>query len=115
MTLTGPDLPVRREPGWADVADPVTGEVRLCASLCTTCIFHPGNQADLLPGRVAQMVREARAREGHIPCHSTLGTPAPAICRGYADGPDRGTSLALRLGRALNSLVEIPPPDHSET
>ncbi|GAA2110168.1 hypothetical protein [Streptomyces synnematoformans] len=110
MTPDSPDAPGR--PGYADVADPVTGEVRLCASLCATCIFHPGNQADLLPGRVAQMVRDARACAGHIPCHSTLDTPAPAICRGYADGPDRGASLTLRLGRALNTLIEITPPDH---
>lgn len=93
-----------------DVADPVTGIVRLCAEMCATCIFRPGNLMDLEPGRVADMVKEARIRDGHIVCHDTLGTSEPAICRGYADGPDKGTSLALRIGRALGTLKEVPLP-----
>lgn len=98
------------DPRYADVADPTTGQVRVCAHRCATCIFHPGNRADLQPGRVAGMVAEARAGEGHIVCHSTLGTAAPAICRGYADGPDQHRSLALRLARALGTLTEVEPP-----
>ncbi|MBC9718026.1 hypothetical protein H9Y04_36385 [Streptomyces sp. TRM66268-LWL] len=65
---------------------------------------------DLQPGRVAAMVAEASAAEGHVICHSTLGTAEPAICRGYADGPDRHRSLALRLARALGTLKEVDPP-----
>jgi hypothetical protein len=95
---------------YADVADPATGRVRLCAHRCATCVFRPDSAGWLMPGRVAAMVAAARAREGHITCHHTLGTDAPAICRGYADGPDKGASLALRLARALNTLHEVIPP-----
>lgn len=95
-----------------DVAEP--GEVRLCAHMCDTCIFRPGNLMHLSPGRVADMVKKARADEGHIVCHATLDTEAPAICRGYADKADQGRGLALRLGRILGWLREITPPrkDH---
>lgn len=93
-----------------EVADPGTGTVRLCARRCATCIFSPGNLMDLQPGRVADMVAQARRAEGHVVCHATLGTEVPAICRGFADGPDQGCSLALRLARALGTLQEISPP-----
>lgn len=95
---------------YADVADPATGTVRLCARRCDTCIFHPGNLMYLQPGRVADMVTRARRAEGHVVCHKTLGTDAPAVCRGFADGPDQGRSFALRLARALGTLTEISPP-----
>ncbi|GGN96127.1 hypothetical protein GCM10011579_097220 [Streptomyces albiflavescens] len=95
---------------YADVADPATGTVWLCAHRCGTCIFHPGNPMYLQPGRVADMVSHARRAEGHVVCHKTLGTDAPAICRGFADGPDQGRSFALRLARALGTLTEISPP-----
>ncbi|MZG16172.1 hypothetical protein GTY44_22235, partial [Streptomyces sp. SID5914] len=81
---------------YAAVADPHTGAVRLCSRRCDTCIFHPGNLMHLEPGRVTDMVSHARETEGHVVCHKTLGTDIPAICRGYADGPDQGRSLALR-------------------
>lgn len=91
-----------------DVAGP--DGMRLCAHMCDTCIFRPGNLMHLEPGRVAQMVKDAHRDEGHIVCHSTLDTDAPAICRGYADKADRGRSLALRIGRALGWIREIRPP-----
>jgi hypothetical protein len=93
-----------------DVFDPTEPAVRVCADLCSTCVFRPGNLMHLRPGRLADLVAQAQAREGHIVCHSTLGTSQPAICRGYADGPDRGRSLTLRLGRALGIVREITPP-----
>lgn len=92
-----------------DVAGP--GEVRLCARLCDTCIFRPGNLMRLPPGRVADMVKDAHRDEGHIVCHKTLDTEAPAVCRGYADKADRGRSLALRFGRALGWIREVEPPE----
>ncbi|MFE7277502.1 hypothetical protein [Streptomyces sp. NPDC057623] len=93
-----------------EVADPLTGTVRVCSHRCDTCIFHPGNLMHLQPGRVAAMVTRARQTEGHVVCHKTLGTETPAICKGFADGPDQGRSLALRLARALGTLREISPP-----
>ncbi|MFC5200151.1 hypothetical protein [Streptomyces kaempferi] len=101
--------PEEDEPN-ADVADPLTGAVRLCAHRCDTCIFHPGDPMHLQPGRVTGMVTAARRAEGHVVCHKTLGTESPAICRGFADGPDQGRSLALRLARALGTLTEVSPP-----
>ncbi|WP_234537693.1 hypothetical protein [Streptomyces shenzhenensis] len=92
-----------------EVADPLTGAVRVCARRCDSCIFHPGNLMHLQPGRVASMVTRARETEGHVVCHKTLGTESPAICRGFADGPDQGNSLALRLARVLGTLREISP------
>lgn len=96
----------------AHIADPMTGEVRVCADLCTTCIFRPGNLMDLGPGRAAGMVRDAVADEGHIVCHKTLGTDAPAICAGFARHPQgRTRSLALRMIRyGIARLKLIAPP-----
>lgn len=102
--------PEEDEGPYADVADLRTGAVRLCSRRCDTCVFHPGNLMHLQPGRVTDMVTRARQVQGHVVCHETLGTDAPAICRGFADGPDRGRSLALRLARALGTLHEVPPP-----
>ncbi|MFJ6730017.1 hypothetical protein ACIQPQ_34470 [Streptomyces sp. NPDC091281] len=50
--------------------------------------------------------------EGHIVCHNTIGTPAPAICAGYARHPVGATrSLALRLVRSgVVALGLVIPP-----
>ncbi|MGW6238345.1 hypothetical protein [Streptomyces sp. NPDC055094] len=95
-----------------DVADPATWSVRVCGDRCTTCIFRPGNLMNLEPGRVASMVKKAVADEGHIVCHKTLGTQAPAICAGYAAHPrGRTASLALRLARARVLRIVFVKPD----
>lgn len=84
-----------------DVADRATWSVGICAGRCGTCIFRPGNLMCLEEGRVAQMIANAVAEEGHIVCHATLGTDAPAICAGFAAHRNGSTaSLALRLARA---------------
>ncbi|MDQ0602026.1 hypothetical protein QF037_006371 [Streptomyces canus] len=84
-----------------DVADPATWSVRICAGRCGTCIFRPGNLMRLEEGRVAEMIANAIAEEGHIVCHATLGTDSPAICAGFAAHRNgRAASLALRLARA---------------
>ncbi|MFJ4939036.1 hypothetical protein ACIP8U_34940 [Streptomyces pseudovenezuelae] len=50
---------------------------------------------------MAEMIASAIAQEGHIVCHATLGTDAPAICAGFAAHRNgRAASLALRLARA---------------
>lgn len=95
-----------------DVADPATATVRICAARCGTCIFRPGNLMLLEPGRVQQMVRDAISSEGHIVCHSTLDTEAPAICAGFAAHPQGSrASLALRFVAAKvlrATLVDAP-------
>ena len=85
-----------------EVADLLTGTVRVCARRCDTCIFHPGNLMHLQPGRVASMVTRARETEGHVVCHKTLGTELPAICRGFADGPDHGFLAVIPGGPYAN-------------
>ncbi len=86
------------------------GQIRVCGDQCHTCIFRPGNLKDLRPGRVAQMVHDAHANEGHIVCHGTLDREKAAICRGFADLPaSRERSFALRIGARLGWLVEIDP------
>ncbi|MEV7926057.1 hypothetical protein [Kitasatospora sp. NPDC088779] len=96
------------------VADPDTGEVRVLARLCDTCIYRPGNLMNLAPGRVRQLAAEALDANGHIVCHSTLPALAPpgtkgAICRGFANA--HGNAIfALRIAAAFGRIVEVPPP-----
>ena len=91
------------------MADQAAAVVRVCADLCGTCIYRPGN---MTPVTVQEMTRSAIENEGHVVCHSTLGTPAPAICAGYARHPVGGDrSLALRFARAgLLKIVKVTPP-----
>ncbi|WP_371517626.1 hypothetical protein [Kitasatospora sp. NBC_01300] len=96
------------------VADPATGEVRVLARLCDTCIYRPGNLMNLTPGRVRQLAAEALTANGHIVCHSTLPALAPpgtkgAICRGFANAHGNAI-LALRIAAAFGRIVEVPPP-----
>lgn len=99
----------------APVADGSTGEVRLLAQRCSSCIFRAGNPfRSAMPDRVRSMIAEAVAAEGHVTCHSTLPGVAPAdveraICRGYADVYGH-RSLAVRLATVLGTLRELPPP-----
>ena len=84
------------------VGDPVLGKTRLLARECSTCIFRPGNPMHLSPGRLRQMVAEARGDAGYIICHSTLPYAVspipPAICRGFAD---RYSTWQLQVMRRL--------------
>ncbi|MFD5319402.1 hypothetical protein [Streptomyces sp. NPDC127098] len=97
------------------VADALTGDVRVLAERCSTCILRPGNPyRRTMPQTVRDMIAEAAAVEGHVTCHKTLPGVAPAgvepaICRGYADAHGH-RSLALRFGAALGTLRELPPP-----
>lgn len=96
------------------VADPATRTVRVCADRCDTCILRPRTAATLRPGRVRQLLHDAAAAEGHVVCHATLDTPAPAICAGYAAHPlAAARSLALRAVRAgAAALQPVTPPTH---
>lgn len=95
----------------AHIGNPLTGEVRVCDSLCSTCVFRPGNLMNLDPGRVAGMVRDAVADEGHIICHQTLGTQEPAMCAGFYRHPiGNARSLFLRFVRAgIGVITWITP------
>lgn len=87
------------------------GKVHVCAELCPTCVFRPGNLMKLHSGRLAGMVREAQANQSCIPCHERLekwtGVKGQdACCRGFFDRyPTQPLQLAERLG-----LVEFVDP-----
>lgn len=86
--------------------------VFVCARLCGTCVFRPGNLMMLNPGRLRGLIDQARAAESVIPCHHTLhGTrPAPAVCRGYFD---RYAQLVWPLRFAVDQgrIRYIDPPE----
>lgn len=74
------------------------GLVHVCARLCPTCIFRPGNLMQLVDGRVADMV-ETAGEWGTIPCHETLDVEHQAVCRGFYDQHrNQGLQIAQRLG-----------------
>lgn len=85
------------------------GQVHVLDRRCATCIFRPGNPMRLSRGRVAGMVRGAVGNGSAIPCHSTLGTTTPAICRGYWDGY-ASRVFVLRLAQALGVVTFDPVP-----
>jgi hypothetical protein len=88
------------------------GAVHLCARMCSTCIFLPGNLMDLEPGRVKQMVADSLRKDSAIICHATLGTDHPAVCRGFFDRHSRDV-FPLRLAVMLERLRMIEPPNNS--
>jgi hypothetical protein len=61
--------------------------VNVCAEMCATCIFRPGNLMDLRRGRVADMIHEAQAADSAITCHERLWNRRvkQAVCRGFYD------------------------------
>ena len=84
---------------------PLTREgLRVCAEMCSTCVFRPGNLMGLRSGRVRGMIDESIANDACIPCHKTLdGTRA--VCRGFWDRHQHET-LMCRLG-AIIGVIEI--------
>lgn len=89
------------------------GQVHVLDDKCTTCIFRPGNLMMLQAGRVKEMVEGAVAAGSCIPCHSTLVTGAPAICRGFWDAHAERV-LALKLAQAMEIVVFDRPPTKAE-
>jgi hypothetical protein len=100
------------------VGDPVARKSRLLSRQCDTCIFKPGNTMSLSPGRLRDLVDEARTRGSFIVCHETLpyADPPPgilpAICRGFHD---RYHTAALQIIGRLWGYVEVDPPDPGRT
>ncbi|WP_405444623.1 hypothetical protein [Streptomyces erythrochromogenes] len=99
------------------VADRATGEIRILAGRCTTCVLNPARTAIPLPaGRRAEFVREARDdEEGYVVCHQTIGDDTPpgtreAICRGYADAYGLPPAVQEALDLGIGHLVEVPEP-----
>lgn len=94
---------------WGGVGPYRAGRVHVCADLCKTCVFRPGNLMQLQPGRLRGMVEEAVEGGGGITCHATLDTSERAVCRGFFDrhqGDVLALELAVRLG--VVSFIEAP-------
>jgi len=55
------------------------------------------------------MVKEAKANESAITCHSTLyrDDVDPSVCRGFFD---RHPTIPLRLAVLMDVLAEVEPP-----
>ncbi|MDH6466074.1 hypothetical protein M2302_006280 [Micromonospora sp. A200] len=107
-----PEEPDETVSAGVSVGDPDLGKSRLLSRQCDTCVFAPGNKMHLAPGRLRDLVAEARARESFIVCHSTLPhyrhpDAQPAICRGFAD---RYRTQALRFIERLFGFIEVDPP-----
>lgn len=87
--------------------------MRVCADLCSTCIFRPGNLMHLAEGRVKDMVESATAdgEAGSIVCHDTLGLPSNAICRGFWNSYRSRVAL-LQLAERIDFVkyIETPAP-----
>lgn len=84
------------------------GLVHVLDGKCATCIFRPGNRMRLKPGRVAEMIRNARAKDTAITCHETYNRD-PAVCRGFWD-TQRGHIWPLRLAQHLGLIRFDPAP-----
>ncbi|MGY0007548.1 hypothetical protein [Micromonospora sp. I033] len=69
------------------VGDPVLGKSRLLSRRCDTCVFAPGNRMHLAPGRLRDLVTEARQREAFIVCPSN--TAALRSAKGRAGNLSR--------------------------
>lgn len=100
--------------GWeeadTDVGDREAGKSRLCSTMCGTCLFKPPKKGRLLGitnRRVKGIIDEAVRSDSYIVCHATIGTPTPAICRGFYE---RYSTNALRIMARLFGFVEIDPP-----
>ena len=78
--------------------------LRVCATMCATCVFRPGNLMYLRAGRLRDMVDGALANDSCIPCHKTLDGER-AVCRGFWER-HRYDTLMCRLGGALG-VIEV--------
>jgi hypothetical protein len=87
----------------------VPGEgLRVCAEMCDTCVFRPGNVMYLRSGRLRDMVNGSLRDDSAIACHKTLDG-ARAVCRGFWDRHKHDT-LMCRLGLATR-VIEVNPDD----
>jgi hypothetical protein len=83
------------------------GKVYVCSEMCETCVFRPGNQMHLRPGRLKQLIAENIENDAGITCHKTLLQEERAVCRGFFD---RYKTTPLRLAEALSMIEYLDPP-----
>lgn len=85
-----------------DVAD--ESGVRVMAERCPTCIFTPG-AFRLMPGRLKDMVDDAKGNDSAIICHETHGDEKQACCRGFYELEEHGPTAPLQIATRLGLLV----------
>lgn len=75
-------------------------------SMCSTCVFRPGNLMLLPAGRLAEIIRDNVANDSALPCHSTLYGQAEqeAVCRGFFD---RHKTTPLQLAERLDLITFV--------
>ncbi len=89
------------------------GKVHVCARMCETCIFRPGNLMRLPEGLVESLTKEALKIDGCVPCHHTMHgqhEDGEAVCRGFYELCE---SVPLRLAAALR-VIEWQEPETKE-
>lgn len=89
-------------------------KLHVCADLCGTCVFRPGNLMSLAPGRVKDLVESNLEAASALVCHKTLPygdhpEVGEALCRGFYDGPWRD-STPRRLAEAMGIVEEVRLP-----
>lgn len=88
--------------------------MRVMTAPCSTCIFRPGNLMHLNPGRLADMAREVKAKDGYVTCHKTLDRRPRqrAICRGSFD---RFKTQIIQMAERMKFIEWVDPADFEET
>ena len=81
------------------------GRVHVMHSMCSTCIFRPGNLMHLESGHVLNMVQQATKNESAIICHETLDGEQ-AVCHGFLK---LHATIPLRLAECLKVIKYIQP------
>lgn len=91
---------------------PGGGKPRLCREQCSTCIYRPGNQADLRPGRLLEMTRMALSQDSEgVICHHTIDwSEGGALCRGFYDKFGYRNNF-VRIMLRLGGFLEVEPPE----
>jgi hypothetical protein len=85
------------------------GKLHVQAERCSSCIFRPGDLMSLRPGRVRNMVEQARADDSAVVCHQTLERSIGSLCRGSVEAfAPTAFQVADRLG-----LIEWTMPGWS--
>ncbi len=82
------------------------GLVHVLSRMCDTCIFRSGNLMHLRPGLHEQMIREAVAVDGAIPCHETLGDKE-ACCFGFFK---MHATMPLQIADRMGFIEFVDPP-----
>jgi hypothetical protein len=99
-----------------NIIHPQTHKPCLLSGQCATCVLLPGNQADIRPGRLRELIEgnTGPSATGLI-CHETIdygdSQPGlqPALCRGFYEKFGHLANY-IRISERLGGFTEISPP-----